>query len=1505
MNRAIRNLVLMATGWLVLSGTAAAQTITYHLHVETNGSGVALLKTAGPDAASTFVQSVDFKGITSVPYTSTLKTFVAQTAVAGTIPAGSTVTFTLWMKKTASWGTVYPTAYLFYQNADGFTRTPLCTATGSTALTTTLTQFTFSCTISSSYQLTGSNPYLLWVQATLTTGPGNKSVKAELDYEGTLNGNYDSRILVPQPLPPNISSLSPTSGPFGTPVTISGSRFGTTQGTNTLTFNGTAGTPTSWSDTSIAAPVPTGATTGPVVVTVNGAASNGVNFTVPAIVSGLSPTSGPVGTSVNITGSNFGSTQGTSTVTFNGTTSTPTSWSTTSIWAPVPPGATAGPVVVTVSGIASNGVTFAVSPAISGLSPTNGPVGTTVTISGTTFGATQGTSTVTFNGTAASPTSWSSTSIVVPVPSTATTGPVVVTVGGLASSGVTFSVVPSITSISPTSGGPGGYVTVTGTAFGASRGSSTVTFNGTTTNPSNWSNTSIVVPVPSNATTGPVAVTVGGFASNGVTFTFVSTGTISGQVSRSSDGSAISGATIKALQSGLVKATTTSAADGSYSMPGLTPGLYDISASAAGYTAVLQTGKLVTAASTTAVDILFGAPAIGSLTPASGPVGSSVTISGSNFGSTQGTSSVTFNGTPASPTAWNDTSLSVPVPAGASTGPVVVAVGGVVSNGVTFTVGTGSLGGTVSQASNGTPISGALVEALQSNAVKASITSAADGTYTINNLSPGTYDLRVSATGFGTAIQTAFAVTAGTTTTANVALSSPGTISGRVTKSDGITTITGASLTVLQGAITAGTATSDSTANYSVGNLSAGSYIVQATATGYTAQSQLGVSVTAGSTTTANFNLSGQSAITYVYDDQGRLIGVVDSLSDAATYSYDAVGNLLTISRYSSAQISVIGFTPKSGPVGTSVTINGTAFSPSASQNTVSFNGTAATITSATSTQIFTSVPAGATTGPIAVTSPAGSATSSGSFTVTSSSGAPTITGFTPTIGIAGTAVSVTGSNFDSSPVNDRLSFNVTFALVSSATSASLSTSVPSGGTSGRISLGTPTGNAVSSADFFVPPSPYQPSNVGFTGRMAMGSTATVTLNTPSQIGLMLFDGIAGQNVSLNLTNKTISNWTDVYIYNPNGSTFASLTITGSSGFIDTQTLPATGTYTILIHPQGTGTGSIDLTLSSVVDISGTISPGGTPVTVNISTPGQNASLPFVGTQGQRISLLLTKQTLTAWTDLYIYNPDGTTLASLAGGNAITGSSGFIDTQVLPATGTYRIFVSPEGPGTGSFTLTLYNVPPDVTGTITQGGPPVTMNIATPGQNGALSFSGTAGERISLNITNKTITSWTDFAILNPNGTTLASMTVTGSGGFIDTLTLGVTGTYTISVNPQGAGSGNVTLTLYDVPADATGSVTINGPATTITITTPGQNANVTFSGTAGQQATVHITGNAVGCMTVTLLKPAGTSLTSVSQCNGGFDLATQTLPVTGTYTININPWDAASGTLNVSVTSP
>jgi len=81
---------------------------------------------------------------------------------------------------------------------------------------------------------------------------------------------------------PSISSLSPTSGAAGSSVTISGSNFGSSQGSSTVSFGGTNATVTSWSASSIKVTVPSSLAAGAanVTVTVSGSSSNSASFTV-------------------------------------------------------------------------------------------------------------------------------------------------------------------------------------------------------------------------------------------------------------------------------------------------------------------------------------------------------------------------------------------------------------------------------------------------------------------------------------------------------------------------------------------------------------------------------------------------------------------------------------------------------------------------------------------------------------------------------------------------------------------------------------------------------------------------------------------------------------------------------------------------------------------------------------------------------------------------------------------------------------------------------------------------------------------------------------------------------------------------------------------------------------------------------------------------------------------------------------------------------------------------
>jgi hypothetical protein len=134
-------------------------------------------------------------------------------------------------------------------------------------------------------------------------------------------------------------------------------------------------------------------------------------------------------------------------------------------------------------------------------------------------------------------------------------------------------------------------------------------------------------------------------------------------------------------------------------------------------------------------------------------------------------------------------------------------------------------------------------------------------------------------------------------------------------------------------------------------------------------------------------------------------------------------------------------------------------------------------------------------------------------------------------------------------------------------------------------------------------------------------------------------------------------------------------------------------------------------------------------------------------------------------------------------------------------------------------------------------------------------------------------------------------------------MVLPVTGTYSIVIDPGSTSTGSATLTLSSEING--GSLTINGASAPITISRVGQRTRLTFAGTASQQATVRLTSNSMGTVTVSLFKPDGSQLTASTSSAGSFNLSTQTLPTSGTYTILVDPASTNTGSINVAVTSP
>lgn len=100
-----------------------------------------------------------------------------------------------------------------------------------------------------------------------------------------------------------------------------------------------------------------------------------------------------------------------------------------------------------------------------------------------------------------------------------------------------------------------------------------------------------------------------------------------------------------------------------------------------------------------------------------------------------------------------------------------------------------------------------------------------------------------------------------------------------------------------------------------------------------------------------------------------------------------------------------------------------------------------------------------------------------------------TITEFSPSTGIVGETVIVTGTNFSTTPAENIVTFNGATALVTEATSTQLTLTVPTEATSGKISVTTKGITAISTADFTVP----NPTIAGFNPAIA-GTGVPVTI---------------------------------------------------------------------------------------------------------------------------------------------------------------------------------------------------------------------------------------------------------------------------------------------------------------------------------------------------------------------------------------------------------------------------
>ena len=267
----------------------------------------------------------------------------------------------------------------------------------------------------------------------------------------------------------------------------------------------------------------------------------------------------------------------------------------------------------------------------------------------------------------------------------------------------------------------------------------------------------------------------------------------------------------------------------------------------------------------------------------------------------------------------------------------------------------------------------------------------------------------------------------------------------------------------------------------------------------------------------------------------------------------------------------------------------------------------------------------------------------------------------------------------------------------------------------------------------------------------------------------------------------------------------------GTSGsFVDAKTLPESGTYSIVVDPYGDAVGAMTLELYDVpADAAATIAPGGSPVSLATTVPGQNARATFNAPAGSRVSVRLSGVTIK--TANVALMKGSTSLTSTIVGT----SGGFLDVQPLTSAGEYALVVNPQTSYTGAITLTLYDVPADVGGSIAPDGSAATLALNVPGQNAKLGFDGLAGDRFVVKV-GSGFPGSAYVSIVGPTGTVGGRTLVSSSGGLLDLRTLEASGRHELLVDPQGATTGSLTVNLYAVPPDPSLAILAGGPPVTV-----------------------------------------------------------------------------------------
>ena len=312
-----------------------------------------------------------------------------------------------------------------------------------------------------------------------------------------------------------------------------------------------------------------------------------------------------------------------------------------------------------------------------------------------------------------------------------------------------------------------------------------------------------------------------------------------------------------------------------------------------------------------------------------------------------------------------------------------------------------------------------------------------------------------------------------------------------------------------------------------------------------------------------------------------------------------------------------------------------------------------------------------------------------------------------------------------------------------------------------------------------------------------------------------------------------------------------------------------------------------------------TLSPTASPSVFSVARAGQNVRASFAGTAGQAFTLGFTGVALGGSNDYWVtvVAPDG---SKPVDGSLMSGSDS-LQLDPLTATGSYTVIVNPADASTGTITLTLSK---SLGETLSPTASPSVFSVARAGQNVRASFAGTAGQAFTLGFTGVALGGSNDYwvTVVAPDGSKPVDGSLMSGSDSLQLDPLTATGSYTVIVNPADASTGTITLTLSKSLGE---TLSPTASPSVFSVARAGQNVRASFAGTAGQAFTLGFTGVALGGSNdywVTVVAPDGSKPVDGSLMSGSDSLQLDPLTATGSYTVIVNPADASTGTITLTL---